>query len=280
MAPSVAAPPEAPADPGPPAPPRRRRRRWLIALAVLVPLLAVGTTALVVPPAEQRPVHWVDDFDGTSLNNRWVREKGSGYGIEKFSNDPALTRLDGDGHLVVSAVKDADGKWRGGMLSTRGKFAMTHGTVEIRAKLPTQEGAWPAMWWINDLYGKLHSEIDLMELFPGGGSDGPGTYFSLQDWTSGKAEGYNLPPNEAAADGGWHVWRLKWTPSSVALSIDGKSQGKIDRSQVTNWVWSDVPLYLVFDMAVGAPWNKSLVPAAGVDRLEMEIDYVQVHRTG
>jgi beta-glucanase (GH16 family) len=221
-----------------------------------------------------------DEFSGGALNtSNWTREGGSSYGIETFRADSDLVSLDGDGHVVVSAKKNADGSWRGGMISTRNIFAMRSGTVEIRAKLPTAQGAWPAMWMINNLYGQLHSEIDIMELFPGGGVNGPGAYFTIHDWTQSPQWATNLRPSTSAADGGWHTWKMVWTASSLQLYIDGVSQGRLDTSTISRWVWKDAPLYLVFDMAVAGSWSGALRPAPGVDRLDMSIDYIRVNKT-
>jgi beta-glucanase (GH16 family) len=221
-----------------------------------------------------------EDFDGGSLNtNQWTREQGSGYGIESFRADNDLVTLDGAGHAVVSAKKNADGSWRGGMISTRNIFSMRAGTVEIRAKLPTTQGAWPAMWMINNLYGQLHSEIDIMELFPGGGSQGQGAYFTVHNWTANPQVGANLRPSTSAADGGWHTWRFVWTPSSMELFIDGASQGRFTPANLKPWVWSGAPLYLVFNMAVGGSWSGATRPAAGTSRMDMLIDYIKVDKT-
>ena len=49
-------------------------------------------------------------------------------------------------------------------INTRGKFTFTYGRLEVRAKIPTSKGAWPAIW----LLGTANpwpqcGEIDVME---------------------------------------------------------------------------------------------------------------------
>ena len=243
---------------------------------------ATSTSAPTAPVVV--PQHTVggfdDDFDGNSLNgSHWRRESGSGYGIESFKADSDLVTLDGQGHAVVSAKKNADGSWRGGMISTRNLFSMKSGTVEIRAKLPTAQGAWPAMWMINNLYGQLHTEIDIMELFPGGGVNGPGSYFTIHDWTQDPQWGDNLQPSVRAADGGFHTWKMVWSPTSIQLFIDGVSQGEFNSNGIKRWVWGKANLDLVLNMAVGGSWGGAVNPAPGTKQLDMVVDYVHVTKT-
>jgi beta-glucanase (GH16 family) len=211
-----------------------------------------------------------------------------GYGIESFEDDADLVTVNDDGHLVVSAKRDPDGSWRGGMVSSRKSFKTKTGTIEFRAKLPTQQGAWPAIWLHNRIgaadeeAGSSRAEIDLMEVFPGGGENKEnGAFFTAHDWTDGD-KGTNLPPHEGAIDGGWHVWKLTWSASGMQLWIDGKSQGVLTPKEFNKAsgggdysVFHTTDMYLILNMAVGTSWG-GLEPRAETSRLDMLVDYVRV----
>lgn len=227
-----------------------------------------------------RPAFFYDQFTGPDLDRHWYREGASagGYGLEKFTSDPDLVTVQG-GNLVVSAMRNPDSSWRGGMVSTRNSVLLTEGTVEVRAKLPTTVGVWPAIWLMNDVDGSRggnKAEIDIMELFPGGGVNGPGAYFTIHDWTQTPQGGGNLPPHVGVQDGKWHVWKLILTATSMQLLIDGISQGGFTSEDTKPWPWSKHPMYLVLNMAVGGSWPGAIVPAASTQRLDMRVDYVKI----
>ena len=74
-----------------------------------------------------------------------------------------------DGILSIEARKGSDGKWRSGLLSSndpdgRG-FAQRYGYFEMRAKLPTGPGVWPAFWLIGDRDPSTRVEIDVLEYY-------------------------------------------------------------------------------------------------------------------
>lgn len=230
---------------------------------------------------------FVDEFTGSVLDlTKWKREAPTyAAGIGTWSTATDLVTLNGSGQCVVSAIKRASGAWEGGMISTGDLFRMKAGVCEIRAQLSTLTGAWPAIWFINNMYGTgqgNYAEIDIMELFPGGGSKGPGAYFTIHDWSHNDDRGANLSPNAGAADGGYHVWRLVWDPTRLELFIDGVSQGSFTpatfaaaTSPAGSWVFSDIGLQLVLNQAPGTTWGGP-APAAGVSRIDMLVDYVRI----
>ncbi len=67
---------------------------------------------------------------------------------------------DGSGYLVISANKEAgncaDGWYRfitSARLTTRGLHSWEHARFEIRAKMPTGVGTWPAFWALGEEAG-------------------------------------------------------------------------------------------------------------------------------
>jgi hypothetical protein len=74
--------------------------------------------------------------------------------------------------LVITASRDAKGRWRSGLIASRDKdgsggegFAQKYGYFEMRAKLPGGKGVWPAFWLIGTDKGVQSSEIDILEYY-------------------------------------------------------------------------------------------------------------------
>jgi len=120
-------------------------------------------------------------------------------------------------------------------LSTRASASIKYGKVEVRAKLPTGDWLWPAIWMlpVNDTYGPwpMSGEIDIMESrgngpeYPRQGSNyvrgslnwGPTTWLNAVSKTYGwwprKRNGYNE---------GFHTYSLEWTPEFLRIYVDSR----------------------------------------------------------
>ena len=70
-----------------------------------------------------------------------------------------------DGNLVITTLQRevSDRSYTSGHISTKGRHEQVYGRWEIRAKLPTSQGMWPAIWLLpND--DSWPPEIDIIEL--------------------------------------------------------------------------------------------------------------------
>ena len=243
----------------------------------------------IVPPA---PTYdFQDEFTGSSLDgSKWVRENlGYGYGsLETFTADTDLATVSG-GQLVMKAIKDQSGArpWRAPYISTRGKFTMRTGTVEFRCTQPTAQGAWTAPIWLhNSAFGEngsARAELDLSELFPGGGVSGPGTYSTLHDWSHSPQVATNNTPSTVVQDGLPHTYKATWDATKFESWIDGVSQGIITAAAFNAAggdfsVFSTTDMYLISDLAVGTSWGGP-EPLAGTTALQFSIDYIRVTKT-
>src|SRR4051812_8880763 len=95
---------------------------------------------------------WSDDFDKPGLPDpaKWGYEKGFVRNQEKqFYTEGRLenARVEG-GMLIIEARKEAfkNAEYTSASLTTDGKASWTYGRMEMRAKLPTGRGIWPAFW--------------------------------------------------------------------------------------------------------------------------------------
>ncbi|GAA3123186.1 beta-glucanase (GH16 family) [Kribbella aluminosa] len=168
-----------------------------LALALIIPLLAVASTRVVAeanvppPPAGWSTV-WSDDFDGPSgslpSSTNWIVDTGHGYPggpgnwgtgeIQNYTNSPDNLSLDGAGNLKITPRRDAAGNWTSARIeSQRANFKPPAGgvlAIESRIQMPNVTGDaalgyWPAFWALGSPYRGNYwnwpgiGEFDIME---------------------------------------------------------------------------------------------------------------------
>jgi len=164
---------------------RRRIMRYAL-LAWLVLILAVPASA------PEWKLVWSDEFDKPGLPDpaKWGYESGfirnneqQFYTRERKENARVEGRM-----LIIEARKErfrtpdlslaANDQRRGARsrefaeytsasLTTRGKVSWSYGRIEVRAKLPSGRGTWPAIWTLGTNSRQVGwpacGEIDIME---------------------------------------------------------------------------------------------------------------------
>jgi len=178
-------------------------------------------------------------------------------------------------------------------------LARRYGRFEFRAKLPTGQGVWPALWMLplDEKYGKwpTSGEIDITEARGQEPTKVIGTLHYGARWPANAHTGadYVLPNGGTIAD--FHIYAVEWEPGEIRWSVDGHqyaaqsfwwSSGKTDggkgvnpagESDLNPWPAPfDQPFYLVMNVAVGGnflgqPDQKTVFP------VEMVVDYVRVY---
>src|SRR6266478_1787931 len=91
---------------------------------------------------------WSDEFSGPANSQpgstKWAYDLGGGgWGnseLETYTNVPENAHLDGNGDLVIRALRTASSVYTSGRLKTQGKFDITYGKIEARIKLPFGHG--------------------------------------------------------------------------------------------------------------------------------------------
>ena len=120
---------------------------------------------------------WNDEFNGAEIDSdNWNFEINcSGGGNEEFQcyTDSQENAFVSDGTLKIvaklneGATGDNDDDYTSARLTTQNKGDFQYGRIEMRAKLPMGQGAWPAFWMMptDSVYGQWpkSGEIDIME---------------------------------------------------------------------------------------------------------------------
>ena len=224
-----------------------------------------------------------DTFDKGELNmEHWSYEEGDGcpdlcgWGNNErqiYSRDYVSVE---DGKLVIEAVKDGD-KYFSGKINTKDKVEFKYGNIEIRAKLATGQGLWPALWMlgadISEVGWPGSGEIDLMEYV---GKEPHTIYTSLHTPAS---HGETINSKKTIVEDieeGYHIYKTEWTKDHISFSIDGNlvytfTPKKYDANEYP----FQKPFYFLINLAVGGNFggpevDDSVFPA------KFYVDYIKV----
>jgi beta-glucanase (GH16 family) len=232
---------------------------------------------------------WADEFDETNVNtNDWTFETGAtGWGNNELQNytDGDNAKIE-NGILILTAKKVNDNTTVGSYTSTRmvtkGKKEFTYGKMEIRAKLPSGRGIWPAIWMLGgniDYVGwPACGEIDIMEYV----GYQPNTIYATVHTTSGSgSNGDGNGKTLETAEEEFHIYGLLWTEQKMVFYTDTLENVTYTYSPANkndnNWPFNK-PQYFILNVAVGGNWGG----AQGIDNSifpqSMEIDYVRVYQ--
>jgi beta-glucanase (GH16 family) len=204
-----------------------------------------------------------DDFKGPAGSPpnpaQWDYDVGSGWGagngtLETETNSTDNVYLDGQGHLVIAALKSGN-NYTSGRLVTRGKLAMTYGTTSASIKLPRGPGIWPAFWLLGtniDTVGWPQcGEIDIMESFA------DTTHYNLTViGPSTQAPYAQVQIDGAIADlsQGFHTYWVTREPGRITEGIDSATLATFTPASMPpgmQWVFDNQPMYALFTLGVG-----------------------------
>jgi beta-glucanase (GH16 family) len=241
------------------------------------------------PDASTESLVWSDEFDGDTVNtDDWTFETGDGG----WGNDELQNYTDGDnasiedGVLIITAEKVDDDKTTGSYTSTRmitwGKQEFTYGRMEIRAKLPSGTGVWPAIWMLGSNLSSAGwpacGEIDIMEYV---GYDPYQVHSSLHTTSS---SGSTVNTDEITVENcedEFNVYGMIWTEDSISFYVNDQDDPfyTYAPSEKTDDNWPfDEAQFFILNLAVGGTWGG----ADGIDNTifpqTLEIDYVRVYQ--
>jgi len=207
-----------------------QKARLMLCTAALA-ILAVASAA--APAAATWSIVWADEFNGTSLDAaNWAPDIGTGcpnlcgWGNNELQYYRSENVTVTGGNLVLTARAESYGgaSYTSGKVTTRGKRSFLYGRIEMRAKIPTGGGMWPAFWMMPqaDVYGgwAASGEIDIMESANGTTAVGGALHFGgVYPANTSTSSSYTLGgANFADA---FHVYAVEWEPDTIRWYVDG-----------------------------------------------------------
>ena len=232
---------------------------------------------------------WSDEFEGPDINSaNWTFETGAtGWGNNELQNyTNGANAIIQDGILVLTATKINEntqvGSYNSTRMITKNKEEFTYGRIEIRAKLPSGRGIWPAIWMLGSNISQVDwpacGEIDIMEYV---GYE-PDVIHSTVHTPSGyNADGSGSSKTLTTAEEEFHVYGMLWTERKIVFYTDSPSNVTHSYSPsvktAENWPFN-LPQFFILNIAVGGNWGG----VQGIDNSifpqSMEIDYLRVYQ--
>jgi beta-glucanase (GH16 family) len=127
--------------------------------------MATPLTALAQPVARSGyEVAWFDEFNSTSLNTSLWTAADTNPTTNNSQQDYLPSQVSvTSGNLVITSENIASRglPCRSGLV--RSTALQKYGRWDVRAKLPTSTGMWPAIWLLADASWPSDGEIDIME---------------------------------------------------------------------------------------------------------------------
>lgn len=231
---------------------------------------------------------WSDEFnkDGLPDPAKWDYEEGLLRNGEAqwYTRRKENARVK-DGVLIIEARKEKfeSAKFTSASLNTAKSRTFTYGRFEIRAKIPSGRGTWPALWMlgadITQVDWPACGEIDIMEHVG---------YDSLKIHANIHTEAYNHSINTGkgasiTVDQPWkdfHVYAVDWYEDRMDFSYDGRIYFTYRKeSNATSATWPfDKPHYIMMNLAIGGGWGGTKGIYEKKFPHQFLIDYVRVYQ--
>ena len=230
---------------------------------------------------------WADEFASPGLpsSEKWDYEVGAIRNEERqyYTRARRQNVQVANGLLIIESRKEAyqGYQYTSASLRTKGKASWTYGRIEVRAKVPTGRGLWPAIWLlgvnIDEVGWPACGEIDIMEHV---GFDPHTIHANIHTQAynhvlrTHKGASITVPAPSTA----FHLYAIEWFKDRIDFFVDDTKYFSFT-NEGTGWeVWPfDKPHYLLINTAIGGSWGG----LHGIDDTVfpqlLYIDYVRVY---
>lgn len=257
--------------------------------SVLISIYLIMLSGLVLKCSSQNWVLvWSDEFNNSGLpdDRKWSYDVGGdGWGNNELQYYTAKrtenARIEDTALIIETRKESYSGKnYTSARLVSKNKGDWLYGKVEVRAKLPSGKGTWPAIWMLptNREYGNWPSsgEIDIMEHV---GYD-PGVIHATVhtedlNHTKGTQVGESKKVDDCFTQ--YHVYSLEWYADHLDVFVDGIKYFTFDNRDKGFKTWPfDKRFYIILNTAFGGDWGGAMGIDTTITSAKFYIDYVRV----
>ena len=239
---------------------------------------------------------WHDefDYDGKLDQDKWhhqiIPPNNGGWWnneVQHYTNDIKNSFVS-DGSMKIVAIKEnytvdnSTKNYTSARLNS--KFGFKYGRVDVRAKLPSTRGTWPAIWtlgtninevgnYFGDSEGSIGwprcGEIDIMEQNGWNKNELIGHFHFANP--QGEYNNYGNVTSISNTSGQYHIYSLEWTDKIIRILVDNKEFVSLTNDDSVPY---DNRHYLLLNIAIGGNLGGDIDPSFSQDK--MEVDYVRV----
>lgn len=232
-----------------------------------------------MPSSSQYELIWADEFDqdGLLCHKNWTYDIGTGsqgwgnFEAQYYTNSPENVYVE-NGSLNIVAIKSGT-SYTSARVKTQHLFSFQYGKIEVRAKLPSTAGTWPAVWLLGSNNPEVgwpsSGEIDIIEQF-----SNKAVNISTAHWShNGSHASYG---REAAIPdpNGFNTYTFEWTPTALKTTINGNWAWEMTISEISTF---HNKFFIIMNLALGG--NKG---AGDIDPNLLEdtlaVDYIRVYK--
>lgn len=245
-----------------------------------------GIVVVAVASGNNDVLVWEDTFDtaGSPSTGNWTYDLGVGTDGWGNGESQYYTRENvaiANGILKITAKKETylGSSYTSARIKTQNKYSFTYGKVEVRAKLPSGGGTWPAIWMLGDNITTVGwpacGEIDIMEHV----GNNQGITSSAIHNSSGSGDTpyvYHAARNDDVSTE-FHLYAINWTADKIEFMVDNIVHDTYNPTPKNgaNWPFNKNQ-FIILNVAMGGSLGGSI--SASFTESAMEIDYVRVYQ--
>ncbi len=234
---------------------------------------------------KERKLVWEENFNVKKLNEtNWNFELGDGcpnlcgWGNNEKQIYTKTNHTFKKGKLILQAQKEG-AIYTSTKITTKGKKEFQYGKIEVKAKLPTGNGLWPAFWMLGSSIQEEGwpkcGEIDILE-YVGREPDIIFTTLHTQD-SHGNSINTKKTKIENIEDG-FHIYGIDWTAEKIEFFVDGNSVYTFNPKLKNKDTWPfDKKFYIILNLAIGGNFGGSVIDDSILPQ-KFIIDYIRVYQ--